>query len=53
MQRLLGYCLTGDVSEHILPIFWGGGANGKSTLLNVMANILGMGLRREKLRRDC
>lgn len=43
IQRLLGYCLTGDVSEHILPIFWGGGANGKSTLLNVMADILGSG----------
>ena len=23
IQRLLGLCLTGDVSEHILPIFWG------------------------------
>lgn len=43
IRRLLGYCLTGDVSEHILPIFWGGGANGKSTLLNVMAGILGDG----------
>lgn len=43
MQRLLGYCLTGDVSEHMLAIFWGGGANGKSTLLNVMSDIMGMG----------
>jgi putative DNA primase/helicase len=43
MQRMLGYCLTGDVSEHFLSIFWGDGANGKSTLLNVMADILGSG----------
>src|SRR5262245_39089456 len=31
VQRLLGYCLTGDVSEHVLPICWGCGANGKTT----------------------
>src|SRR5262249_16756302 len=36
LQRLLGYCLTGDVREQILPIFWGSGANGKSTLLNAV-----------------
>ncbi len=41
IQRLLGYCLTGDVSEQILPIFWGSGANGKSTLLNVILDMLG------------
>jgi putative DNA primase/helicase len=41
VQRLLGYCLTGDVSEQILPIFWGGGANGKSTLVNVILQTLG------------
>src|SRR5262249_55642562 len=27
VQRLLGYCLTGDVSEQVLPIFWGSGSN--------------------------
>jgi putative DNA primase/helicase len=34
VQRFLGYCLTGDVSEQVLPIFWGSGSNGKTTLLN-------------------
>jgi putative DNA primase/helicase len=41
MQRLLGYCLTGDVREQILPIFWGAGANGKSTLVNAVVAAMG------------
>jgi putative DNA primase/helicase len=41
IQRLLGHCLTGDVSEQVLPIFWGAGANGKSTLLNTILAMLG------------
>lgn len=41
VQRLLGYGLTGNVSEQILPIFWGTGANGKSTLLNAIQDMLG------------
>jgi putative DNA primase/helicase len=41
VQRLLGYCLTGDVSEQILPIFHGSGANGKSTLLGIILKMLG------------
>jgi putative DNA primase/helicase len=41
IQRLLGYCLTGDVQEQILPICWGIGANGKSTLINTFLSILG------------
>jgi putative DNA primase/helicase len=41
MQRLLGRCLTGDVSEQFLPIFWGSGANGKSTLVNTVLGTLG------------
>lgn len=41
VQRLLGYCLTGDVREHVLPIFWGSGANGKSTLLDTIAYVMG------------
>jgi putative DNA primase/helicase len=36
LQRLLGLCLTGDVSEHVLTIFWGGGGNGKSTLVKAI-----------------
>jgi putative DNA primase/helicase len=41
VQRLMGRCLTGDVSEQILPIFWGGGANGKSTLINAVLATMG------------
>jgi P4 family phage/plasmid primase-like protien len=41
MQRWLGRCLTGDVSEQNLPIFWGCGANGKSTLVNAVLDTLG------------
>ncbi len=41
VRRLLGYCLTGDVREQILPIFWGTGANGKSTLLNAILEMMG------------
>jgi putative DNA primase/helicase len=41
LQRLVGYCLTGDVSEHILPILYGTGANGKSTLVGTLLTMLG------------
>jgi putative DNA primase/helicase len=41
VQRLLGYCLTADVSEHILPIWCGGGSNGKTTLQEVVRSIMG------------
>jgi putative DNA primase/helicase len=41
IQRLLGYCLTGDVSEQILAIFWGIGSNGKSTLLGTVLAVMG------------
>lgn len=41
LQRLFGLCLTGRVDEAILPIFWGGGANGKSTILNTVRAVLG------------
>jgi putative DNA primase/helicase len=41
VQRLLGHCLTGDVSEHVLAVFYGAGANGKSTLLNAVLGGLG------------
>jgi len=41
VQRLFGYCLTGDVREQILPIFWGPGSNGKSTLLETAMSVLG------------
>lgn len=41
VQRLVGYCLTGATQEHVLPFLFGGGANGKSTFLNVILKLLG------------
>ncbi len=41
LQRIVGYCLTGVVDEHVLFFFYGGGANGKSTFLNVIHGLLG------------
>jgi putative DNA primase/helicase len=41
IQRSLGYALTGDIREQCFFIFWGGGANGKSTLLNAVRDIMG------------
>ena len=41
LQRSFGYSLTGLISEQVLWFFYGTGANGKSTLVNVMARILG------------
>lgn len=41
VQKLLGYCLTGVIAEHILPIFYGGGRNGKSTLVKTVVEVLG------------
>jgi putative DNA primase/helicase len=41
VQRLVGYALTGLDREHILPIFHGVGANGKSTFVGTIAGLLG------------
>ena len=41
LQRLVGYSLSGVRGDHILPIFWGSGANGKSTFLGVWQALLG------------
>lgn len=41
VQRLLGYSLSGSTGEHILPISYGSGFNGKSTLWNTTADLLG------------
>lgn len=41
VNRILGYCLTGDVREQVMPIFHGDGANGKSTLVNAVLDVLG------------
>jgi putative DNA primase/helicase len=37
----IGYSITGDVSEQILFLLYGDGANGKSTLLNAIRHALG------------
>jgi putative DNA primase/helicase len=41
VQRMLGYCLTGAVSEQVLFFLYGVGANGKSTLINTFLEGLG------------
>jgi len=41
IQRALGYCLTGDIKEHCLFFIHGPGETGKSTLVNVVKEILG------------
>ncbi|TWU10813.1 DNA primase family protein [Allorhodopirellula heiligendammensis] len=41
VQRLLGYSLSGDTGEHILPIAFGAGCNGKSTIWNCVSDLLG------------
>lgn len=41
MRRLMGYSLLGSVREHILPILWGAGRNGKGTMLEAIHSVLG------------
>jgi len=41
VQRLFGYSLTGTCEQHLLPIFYGEGRNGKSTLLETLKTVLG------------
>ena len=41
VQRLLGYCLSGRRDLHILPVCWGNGSNGKSTMFDTVADVLG------------
>ena len=41
VRRLFGYAATGSCREHLLPIFWGKGANGKSTLVTAIEDTLG------------
>jgi putative DNA primase/helicase len=40
-QRLIGYCLTGVIRDHILVIAYGSGGNGKSTILNTIMAVMG------------
>ena len=41
LQRAIGYSLTGDVSEQALFFLYGTGANGKTTFLNTVLELLG------------
>ena len=41
LQRVVGYCLTGDISTHALFFLYGTGANGKSVFVNVISTVLG------------
>jgi putative DNA primase/helicase len=41
LQRWAGYCLTGAVVEQAFVVHWGGGANGKSTVLEILAETAG------------
>lgn len=41
LQRIAGYCLTGDISEQSMFIHHGFGANGKSVFLEVLGKVMG------------
>lgn len=41
LQRLLGYSISRLTMEHIFPVLWGKGRNGKGTLLQSLADVLG------------
>ena len=41
LQVLFGYCLSGLTSDQKLWMWWGPGANGKSTALDVLRELLG------------
>jgi len=41
VQRLFGYAMLGKVTEHVMPIFTGTGANGKGTLRDAVMAAFG------------
>src|SRR5690606_16151060 len=41
LQRVLGYCLTGEVTERQFWMFSGVGANGKDTLMGAVMHAMG------------
>ena len=41
LQKIVGYCLTGETSEHAMFMFLGCGSNGKSVFINTVEGILG------------
>jgi putative DNA primase/helicase len=40
-QRWFGYCATGSVREQVFVIHWGSGSNGKTTVIESVASVLG------------
>lgn len=40
LQKILGYCMTGDTKAQSFFIFWGSGSNGKSLLLKLLDKLL-------------
>jgi len=41
LQRFHGYALTGIATEQFMPVYHGSGANGKSTMLDTIARVMG------------
>lgn len=41
IQRLFGFACSGLSNEHIFPILWGGGRNGKGTLFETIREVTG------------
>lgn len=41
LQQFLGICLTGDICEQVLPVWWGSGCNGKNTLIDPIVASMG------------
>ncbi|WP_234336632.1 DNA primase family protein, partial [Streptomyces graminis] len=41
VQRFFGYAMLGKVTEHVMPIFTGTGANGKGTLRDAVMSAMG------------
>lgn len=41
VQRFAGYSLTGDTRERAMAILWGSGKNGKSTLVELLRDVMG------------
>ncbi len=41
VRRSLGYSITGLSKEHVLLVLWGGGRNGKGTLVELISHVLG------------
>lgn len=40
LQRVVGYCLTGEIREHVVFFLYGTGANGKTVFINTILRIM-------------